>query len=212
MFRFARDRAAGASAGARKTGRTVTPATIVGWAALLATVPVLPGVHPPPYTGNGSGIHMQGGTRPVGYYVYGPWIDACNQSVHDRYGHVIGVYIDDSVNQTWPGNTTEVNCVTTDKAAGWKLIIAAAPQSSPNWNFAPYGATYTAVEWYPYCGSTVTLGPPPTRAGYIAQWNFVFDKSDIGLGTGPCPATPRASINKLLKQMGKHRPKMVFYY
>jgi hypothetical protein len=169
-------------------------------------------VHPPPFTGNGSGIQYQGGTKTLFYYIYGGWLDDCNQAVHDAAGHVVGVYIDDEVNANWPSNATEIACVQKDRAAGWKVIIAAVGQSSPNWNFAPYGATYTALEWYPWCGGYRWLGNPPKKPAYVAQWNFVFNQQDIGLGNGVCPPTPYRSASTLLKQFEKFKPKLILFY
>ena len=155
---------------------------------------------------------MQGGTRIAAYYVYGGWIDECNQLIRNRFGTVLGVYIDDSVNPNWPSNATEVSCVLEDKAAGWTLIVAAAPQSNPDWNFAQYGATYTVLEWYPYCGSYNFLGPAPKHDAYISQYNFIFDRPTLGLGSGNCPNTPYGSVRSLLRQLGGNRPGMLLYY
>jgi hypothetical protein len=197
---------------ALKAFRIGKASALAGSAAVLASVAPLPGAPPPPFTGNGTNIHLQGGTHAAVYYVYGGWIDNCNQEIHGAPGQVIGVYIDDSVNPNWPDHSTEINCVRSDVSAGWKLIIAAAPQSSPGWNFAKYGATFTAVEWYPYCGSYDYLGPPPKRPSYIAQYNFTFDKTVIGLGSGTCPETPHHLIQSLLKKLGKNRPILLLYY
>jgi hypothetical protein len=172
----------------------------------------------PSFTGNGSGIKMQGGTSAQVYFVYGGWIDDCNQAIHNSAGADVGVYIDDTVNQHWPDHSTEDDCVRKDKAlaaqgvAADKLIVAAAPLSSPNWDFTPEGATYNALEWYPYCGSHQFLGPPPQKTAYITQWNFVFNEQDIGLGDGMCPATPQSGVKSLLTQIIAKHPALVLFY
>jgi hypothetical protein len=184
--------------------------------------PPPPAPTPPSFTGNGTGISEQGGTPVTSYYVRGGWWNGnCNQRVFttrgtgpsDSTGTVVGVYIDDSINTAWPDHSTEDNCVRQDAAAGWKLIIAASPLSSPQWDFAPEGATYTAFEWYPYCGSTAFLpSTVPTEKAYIVQWNFVFNEQDIGLGSGTCPPTPRKQADSLRSQIQKKKPTMVLYY
>jgi hypothetical protein len=179
-----------------------------------ATLLKLPGAPPPRFTGNGTDLSLQGGGHTVYYYVRGGFFDACNQHVYNGNGALVGVYIDDQVNQNWPSDATEQNCVRQDVAAGYKLIIAASPLSSPKWNFKPQGATYTAFEWYPYCGSSnfMSGAPVPKKNSYIIQWNFVFSEETIGLGTGNCPKTPRAKINSLVKQIQREKPAMVLYF
>src|SRR5579863_140024 len=179
-----------------------------------ATSSKLPGAPPPGFTGNGTGKSLQGGSHTTFYYVRGGWLDACNQRVYNGAGKPVGVYIDDEVNTNWPKYTTEKNCVKHDAAAGYKVIIAASPLSSPGWNFASSGATYTAFEWYPYCGSSdfMSGAPVPKKRAYIVQWNFVFLKETIGLGTGNCPATPRARVNSLVKLIQREKPAMVLYF
>jgi hypothetical protein len=179
-----------------------------------ATSSKLPGAAPPAFTGNGTGMSLRGGSHTTFYYVRGGWLDACNQRVYNGAGKEVGVYIDDDVNTNWPKNTTETNCVRQDAAAGYKVIIAASPLSSPKWNFASAGATYTAFEWYPYCGSTDFLSGSslPKKRAYIVQWNFVFSKQTIGLGNGNCPSTPRGRVNSLVKLIEREKPAMVLYF
>jgi hypothetical protein len=174
----------------------------------------LPGASPPAFTGNGTGLSLQGGSHTSFYYVRGGFFDACNQHVYNGAGAQVGVYIDDEVNQNWPSNATEKNCITQDVAAGYKLIIAASPLSSPKWNFKAQGATYTAFEWYPYCGSSnfMSGSPVPKKNAYIVQYNFVFSKQTIGLGTGNCPSTPHAKINALEKLIQREKPAMILYF
>jgi hypothetical protein len=213
MYRLVRSLNAVRAAASFAVRRVRLRFAIWRWSALSVSLfLILPGVHPPGFTGNGTNIHMQGGTRFRAHYVYGGWLDVCNQYIRDRFGHVKGVYIDDSININWPSAAQTINCIQQDVAAGWKLIVAAAPQSSPYWNFSQYGATYTALEWYPYCGSSNFLGPAPKRVAYIAQWNFIFDLPTLGLGSGNCPNTPYGSVRSNLNQLGRQRPKMLLYY
>jgi hypothetical protein len=179
---------------------------------------------PPTFTGNGTGIHMQGGTRSQSLYVrsgwawsIGPWQGYCNQAVTDDHGRIVGWYVDDSVNYD-PGPSTgmpsapvasgvewanEANCVQWDHVAyPGQMIVAGIPDKRTSWSFTPWHAL-NAQEWYPFCGSTRRLGALPRRNAWIVQWNFTWKG---------CPATPYDLIRSLLRTIVRTGPALILLY
>src|SRR4051812_35683935 len=177
----------------------------------------------PRFIGNGIGIHMQGGTAHRGMWVKhgwawaaGVWQGYCNQAITDKYGRFVGWYVDDTVN-AWPGPprgptppvsegqkwSHEANCVHWDRTVyPHAVILAAVPPEHPSWRFRE--ATYSPLEWYPYCGSKARgKVKPPARKAYILQWNFVWEK---------CGATRRSAIRRLRRAALSRRPKLILYY
>src|SRR5436305_15071840 len=102
----------------------------------------------------------------------------CDQAITDEHGAFVGWYVDDTVN-AYPGPpqgptppashgqkwSHEANCVHWNRAVYPRaVIVAAVPPEHPSWRFAE--ATYSPLEWYPYCGANAraTVTPPATDA------------------------------------------------
>lgn len=160
----------------------------------------------PAFTGNGTNIRMQGGTAAQDMYVNQGWHDECNQVITDASGSFEGWYVDDSVN-VGTSAIQEANCVYYDHVVfRGALIVAASPPGEPGWDFAFWGATYTAFEEYPFCGSTI-IGdwPPPPERAYIVQWNFTWSG---------CAPTPFALLQRLASKLSAEdpQPTLILFY
>lgn len=186
---------------------------------LLVVAGILAGcASPPTFTGNNTNIHMQGGTSTADYYVYGGWFNSCAQHVYNGSGQVIGVYIDDSVAMSDSNWVPEATCVWQEHQAGYGLIIAAVRPEDLGWSFAPWGATWSPIEWYPLCGNRDVWGPPERWNSFIMQWNFAWTSTNGGQwnGMGNCGTTTSSALsqeeNDFLNANSDGHIKMVLYY
>ena len=217
------------SGGVAQASGTLTAtfaANYLGRLGIAAGLPALAAATPP-FTGNGHGVRLQGGTGTQKMYVtsgwawsVGRWQGYCNQAITDSHGRTIGWYVDDQTND-YPGPPSsarpapavasgvkwgkQANCVAWDhKVYPGMLIIAGIGQWNTSWTFRRWRAV-DAQEWYPVCGRRWIMGRPPRRRAFIMQWNYVWPW---------CGPTPRMQIAELEKQLGNLRPRptLILHY
>lgn len=120
-------------------------------------------------------------------------------STIDQNGIQVGMYVDDQD----PEQVSDTKRYAAEAASkGWRYIIDGIPQGTPD-EVIP-GATYSAVEEYPYADG-VYFGPPPCgHAAYIIQ----------GAGThwlnSPTPSD--SQTNTLLHQTEDCDPDLIITY
>lgn len=187
---------------------------------LISIAVMLSGCAPQPPPGK---IHMVGGTLSADYYVDTGWFGgACFQAIRSGpygSGDFLGVYIDDSININPPYKpdgsdpTAQRLCLAKAKEANYQLIVMGVAMNHPGWSapaayFARNGATYSALQWYPWCqdGNWAPI-IPPARKAYIIQWNFYWSNC---ASRPPTPDQQKQLFDAVVNQ--PIPPEMILYY